>query len=66
MLQAPDDVLTERSLGKRIDPVTGGNVWIITAIFQFREPSGETDSRDAALLECISRTIDLNQTEPVL
>ncbi|XP_053337255.1 adenylate kinase 8 isoform X1 [Clarias gariepinus] len=23
MLQAPDDVLTERSLGKRIDPVTG-------------------------------------------
>lgn len=51
MLQARDDVLTERNLGKRIDPVTGGNVWIITAIFQFREPSGETDSRDATLLE---------------
>lgn len=54
MLQARDDVLTVRNLGKRIDPVTGGNVWIITAIFQFREPSGETDSQDKTLLECIS------------
>lgn len=66
MLQARDDVLTERSLGKRIDPVTGGNVWIITAISQFREPSRKTDSRDATLLEWVSRTVDLNLTKPVL
>lgn len=33
MLEAPDVVLIERSSGKRIDPVTGGNVCMIITHF---------------------------------
>lgn len=33
MLEAPDVVLIERSSGKRIDPVTGGNVCVIITLF---------------------------------